>query len=412
MWMVARARGAESLCGAARTRTDFSRKERASNRPRLPRFRSALFQSIQASNLRAEMTTPCSPLLELLGIRLPIIQAPMAGISSPAMAAAVSHAGGLGSLGVGAMTADHARKAVRQFRQLSHASLNVNVFVHHAPRRNQSSEAAWLERLGPEFAAVGSRPPCTLQDPLRSFLLDDDMLTMLLQEQPEVVSFHFGLPHRHQIDALHDAGIVLLATATNPLEASAVEAAGIDAIIAQGYEAGGHRGVFDPDAYDSCLGTIALTRGLARTAGIPVIAAGGIMDGAGIAAALKLGAAAAQLGTAFLATDESLADTFYRRRLRSDAAHGTVMTRVISGRPARSLASDFTRWGRDVPDELIPDFPVAYDAGSALNNAAKAVGQYGYGAHLAGQGAPWVRAMPTVALMQALTAELAQATGK
>ncbi len=349
-------------------------------------------------------------LLELLGIRIPIIQAPMAGVSSPAMAAVVTESGGLGSLGIGAMNADAARKELHRFRQLSTGPLNVNVFVHRPARVDRAREAGWLERLRPEFEQWGASAPVMLQEPYRSFLVDDDMLAMLVEEKPKVVSFHFGLPHRRQIDALHDAGIVLLATATNVAEAAAIEAAGIDAIVAQGYEAGGHRGVFDPDAEDSRLGTLALTRLLVRTVGIPVIAAGGIMDGAGIAAALALGASAAQLGTAFIATDESLADAGFRERLFSDAAHCTTMTRVISGRPARSLASAFTQWGAGVPDDSVPDYPIAYDAGKALNRAGKAAGQTGYGAHWAGQGAPLARALSTRALMQALEAELIEAS--
>ncbi len=348
-------------------------------------------------------------LLDLPGIRVPIIQAPMAGVSSPAMAAAVADSGGLGSLGFGAMIAAEARKAIQQFRELSAGPLNANVFVHRPAQADRARESAWLERLRPQFEQWGASAPAQLQEPYRSFLVDDDMLGMLVEEKPAVVSFHFGLPHRHQIDALHDAGIVLLATATNLAEAAAIEAAGIDAIVAQGYEAGGHRGMFDPDIEDSRLGTLALTRMLAQTTSVPVIAAGGIMDGAGIAAALALGARAAQLGTAFIATDESLADAGYRERLFSDAAHHTTMTRVISGRQARSLESAFTRWGAGVPDGSVPDYPIAYDAGKALNRAGKAAGQTGYGAHWAGQGAPLARALSTRALMQALDAELAEA---
>lgn len=350
-----------------------------------------------------------SLLLDLLGIRVPVIQAPMAGVSPPALAAAVSESGGLGSLGFGAMNAIEARNAIQQFRALSAGPLNANVFVHRPAQVDRAKEAAWLARLRPEFERWGTSAPEALQEPYRSFLIDDDMLTMFVEEKPKVVSFHFGLPHRRQIDALHDAGIVLLATATNVAEAAAIEAAGIDAIVAQGYEAGGHRGMFDPDIEDSRLGTLALTRLLARTTSVPVIAAGGIMDGAGIAAALALGAGAAQLGTAFVGTDESLADAGYRERLFSDAAHHTTMTRVISGRPARSLASDFTQWGAGVPDDSVPDYPIAYDAGKALNRVGKAAGKTGYGAHWAGQGAPLARALPARALMQALEAELAEA---
>ncbi|GLQ97249.1 NAD(P)H-dependent flavin oxidoreductase [Dyella mobilis] len=348
-------------------------------------------------------------LLSLLDITVPIVQAPMAGVSSPAMAAAVSNQGGLGSLGVGAMTATKAREAIRQFRALSNGSLNVNVFVHQPARGDAQKQAAWLKRLNPEFERADAKPPEALHEIYTSFLVDDDMLATLREEKPRVVSFHFGVPRAAQIDALRRAGIVLLASATNVQEALALEAAGIDVIVAQGYEAGGHRGVFDPDAEDSRLGTFALTRLLARKTKVPVIASGGIMDGAGIAAALALGAGAAQLGTAFVGTDESLADTGYRRALFSDSAHHTTMTRVISGRPARCLANAFTQWGADVPDEAIPAYPITYDAGKALNAAGKAAGMPGYGAQWAGQGAPLARAMSAHALMQVLKNELEQA---
>lgn len=356
------------------------------------------------------MATSASQLLDLLAIRVPIIQAPMAGVSSPAMAAAVSESGGLGSLGVGAMNADKAREAIRQFRALSAGPLNVNVFVHQPAYANASKEAAWLQRLRPEFERYGAKTPESLREIYTSFLEDEDMLAMFVEEKPKVVSFHFGLPHPKQVEALHGAGAVLLATATNVEEAKAIQSAGIDAVVAQGYEAGGHRGAFDPDAKDSCLGTFALTRVLTRTIDIPVIAAGGIMDGAGIAAALKLGACAAQLGTAFVATDESLVDKGYREQLFSDAAHHTVMTRAISGRPARGLANAFTHLGTSIPADVIPDYPIAYDAGKSLNAAAKAAGEAGYGAQWAGQGAPLARSMSSRALMKALQDELDQAS--
>ena len=346
-----------------------------------------------------------SSLLRALNLRVPIIQSPMAGVSSPAMAAAVSHGGGLGSLGVGAMTADKAREAIHAFRQLSNGPLNVNVFVHQPARADDARQAAWLARLAPEFRHFGVTPPAALREIYTSFLVDDAMLAMLVAEKPAVVSFHFGLPRAAQAKALHDAGVYLLASATNVHEARAIEAAGIDAVVAQGYEAGGHRGVFDPDAADTRLGIFALTRLLVANVRIPVIAAGGIMDGAGIAAVLTLGAAAAQLGTAFVATDESLANEGYRQALASDAANHTVMTRAISGRPARSLASAFTRLGASVPDADIPDYPIAYDAGKALNGAASAAGDVGYGALWAGQGAPLARRMSTQALMQVLIDE-------
>jgi nitronate monooxygenase len=350
-------------------------------------------------------------LLDRLGLRVPVIQAPMAGVSSPAMAAAVTNSGGLGSLGVGAMQPQQARAAIRQFRDMSDGALNVNMFVHRPAHADAQKESAWIERLRPEFDRCGGKPPKRLRQIYTSFLDDDAMLGVLVEERPAVVSFHFGLPRRDQIDALRAAGICLMATATSLDEAKFIEAAGLDAIVAQGYEAGGHRGVFDPDADDDKLGTFALIRILATATTLPVIAAGGIMDGAGIAASLALGAAAAQLGTAFVGTDESLADAGYRERLFGEPAQHTVMTRVISGRPARCLGNDFTRWGASLRnDGDVPDYPVAYDAGKALNAAGKAAGQTGYGAHWAGQGAPLARKLSARALMDALREELQAAT--
>ncbi len=226
------------------------------------------------------------PLLELFGIDLPVIQAPMAGVSTPEMAAAVSNAGALGSIGVGATDATGAQRMIAAFRERSRRSLNVNVFCHAPARANPLRESTWLERLRPEFARFDAEPPKALKEIYRSFVEDDDMLAMLIAEKPKVVSFHFGIPSHDRVQALVSAGIVLIGSATNVAEGGALVSAGVHAVVAQGYEAGGHRGVFDPAADDDCLGTFALTRLLVRTLGRPVIAAGGIMDGAGIAAAL------------------------------------------------------------------------------------------------------------------------------
>jgi nitronate monooxygenase len=345
-------------------------------------------------------------LLERLGIDAPIFQAPMAGVSTPEMAAAVSNAGALGALGVGATNAAGARQMIAAFRARSTRSLQVNVFCHAPARADAVREARWIERLRPEFARLGAAAPTALHEIYRSFVEDDDMLAMLVAERPAVVSFHFGVPSRERIEALRDAGIVLFGSATSPSEGQALAAAGVDAIVAQGYEAGGHRGVFDPDAADDRLGTMALTRLLVHATGKPVIAAGGIMDGAGIAAALRLGASAAQLGTAFVGCDESQADAGYRAALRSSAAYHTVITPVVSGRPARCLANRFTALGRDVAPSEVPDYPIAYDAGKALHAAGKAKGEYGFGAQWAGQGAPLARPMPAGDLVALLRSEL------
>lgn len=345
-------------------------------------------------------------LLAKLGIDLPIIQAPMAGVSSPAIAAAVSNAGALGSLGAGATDADGARRMIAAFRERSQRSLNINVFCHAPAKADPAVEAAWLQTLRPHFERFGAQPPVGLKEFYRSFLDDDAKLAVLLAEKPRVVSFHFGLPAAEHMRALRDAGVVLLASATSVAEGRAAANAGAHAVVAQGYEAGGHRGVFDPEAQDDRLGTFALTRLLVRALDIPVIAAGGIMDGAGIAAALRLGAVAAQLGTAFIACAESEADAGYRAALASDAANHTVMTRAISGRPARCLANRFTALGAGVSPREIPSYPIAYDAGKALNAAAKAAGETGFGAQWAGQGAPLARSLPAAEIVAALAEEM------
>jgi len=342
----------------------------------------------------------------MLGIDWPIVQAPMAGTSTPEMAAAVSNAGCLGSLGVGAMTARAVDEAIGAFRARCSRSLNINVFCHRPAMADPAREAAWLARLRPEFEAVGSEAPAAIREIYPSFVADEKMLTTILAAKPKVVSFHFGLPSGAWIRALREAGIVLLGTATSLAEARANVAAGVQVIVAQGFEAGGHRGMFDPDEPDDQLGTLALTRLLTRKLCVPIIAAGGIMDGGGIAAALDLGAGAAQLGTAFVATDESAADAGYRAALFSDAADHTVMTRAISGRPARCLPNRFTALGARIAPGEIPCYPIAYDAGKSLNAAARKVGEPGYGAHWAGQGAPMARSLCAAKLVGKLIEEL------
>ncbi|SLN26997.1 Nitronate monooxygenase [Falsiruegeria litorea R37] len=342
-----------------------------------------------------------------LNLQVPIIQAPMAGVSTPAMASAVSNAGGLGSLGVGAATVDGARVMIEEAKGLTGHRINANVFCHRPARADADKDSEWLARLGSEFHRFDAEPPETLNEIYDSFVGNGPMTDMLLDVRPGVVSFHFGLPTPEQIAALKEQGAYLIASATNLIEARQAQAAGMDAIVAQGWEAGGHRGCFDENGPDDRQGTFALTRILVKHLTVPVIAAGGIMDGAGIRAALNLGAAAAQLGTAFVACDESSANASYRAALMGAPAEHTVMTRVISGRPARCLQNRFTDWGQAVADTDVPDYPRTYDAGKALNAAASAKGVGGYGAQWAGQGAPLARSMPTAELMSALKNELA-----
>jgi len=349
------------------------------------------------------------PLLARIGIDLPIFQAPMAGTSTPAMGAAVSNAGALGAIGVAAETVDGAGKMICATQALTNRAFNVNLFCHKPATANAAVEAAWIARLKPEFTALGVEPPTALREIYQTFRGNDAMTALLLETRPAIVSFHFGLPQDAQIKALKQAGIILFGSATSLAEAQKLADAGLDAIVAQGYEAGGHRGVFDENAPDDRLGVFTLVHLLSRRLSLPVIAAGGIMDGIGISAALKLGAAAAQLGTAFVGCPESSADPGYRAALASDAANHTMMTRAISGRPARCLANRFTKLSEIIADSDVPSYPISYDLGKALHAAAKAKGEFGFGAQWAGQGAPLSRPMPAAELVKLLAQELAAA---
>lgn len=348
-------------------------------------------------------------LLQLLEIEKPIIQAPMAGVGTPALAAAISNAGGLGSLGVGAMNAEGARKVIRQTRELTTRPFNINLFCHQPATSDAERERVWLNWLAPNFEKYGAAAPASLSEIYTSFVQDPAMLEVLLEERPPVVSFHFGLPSTEVIKKLKEAGITLLACATNLAEGEQIASAGVDAIVAQGIEAGGHRGNFDPSAHDDQLGTFALTRLLVRAFPLPVISAGGIVDGAGIAAALALGAQAAQLGTAFVGCPETSIDEGYRRTLFSDAARRTTFTSAISGRVARSIVNRFTELGDSPSAPPPPDYPIAYDAGKALHAAAKAKGEYGFGAQWAGQAAMLARALPATELFMQLEREMKEA---
>lgn len=225
----------------------------------------------------------------LLGIQQPIIQAPMLGVSTPALAAAVSNAGGLGSIAITGSAAEKGRALIREVRGLTDKPFNVNLFCHRPGQADPARERAWLDYLKPLFAEFGAEPPARLNNIYLSFLEDPTLLPMLLEERPAAVSFHFGAPPRDQVRALQAAGIRVLVSATTPEEAALVEAAGADAVVAQGIEAGGHRGVFEPERGDAAIGTLALVRLLAARGSLPVVAAGGIMDGRGIRAALEPG---------------------------------------------------------------------------------------------------------------------------
>ncbi|MCW8128042.1 NAD(P)H-dependent flavin oxidoreductase [Microbulbifer halophilus] len=344
-------------------------------------------------------------LLQQLGIQHPIIQAPMAGVSTPRLAAAVSNTGGLGSLGIGATTAARARQMIEETRSLTSQPFNVNVFCHAPAKRDPAREAAWLRHLAPLFAEAGLETPSDLEEIYTTFPASTETLEMLLELRPPVVSFHFGLPPADIITALREAGIYTLATATSPQEAALIERAGVDAVVAQGIEAGGHRGIFDPEAEDEKLSTQVLVRWLVRETQLPIIAAGGIMDGYGIRAALDLGASAAQLGTAFILCPESSANLDYRNNLKSERAAETRLTDVLSGRPARGMLNRLITFGEADGSPAPADYPLAYDAAKQLNAAATKQGNSEFAAQWAGQGAPLARELPAADLIARFLAE-------
>lgn len=348
-------------------------------------------------------------LTERLGIDKPIIQAPMAGTSTPLLAAQVSNAGGLGSISIAAVDAANGQKMIAQTRELTARAFNVNVFCHQPSVPDHALEQDWIEHLQPYFSEFGAPAPTALKDIYTSFCNDDAQLEVLLAERPAVVSFHLGLPSQARIDALKAAGIILFASATSLEEGLKVEAAGIDVVVAQGIEAGGHRGVFDPQA-DQAIGMAALVRLLTTHTKLPVVAAGGIMDGAAIAGALALGASAAQLGTAFVLCPESAANAGYRSMLSSERSRITQVTTVISGRPARGMVNRFMREVGAKGHPPVPGFGIGYDAGKQLIAAAAAVGNLEFAAYWAGQGAALARSMPAAQLVAVLAEELRVAT--
>lgn len=345
-----------------------------------------------------------------LGIDYPIIQAPMAGTATPALAAAVSNAGGLGSISIAAVQAEAGRQMIRETRAATSKPFNINVFCHRLSVVDAATEQAWLAHLQPYFAEFGAAAPEAIRDIYCSFQEDEGQLQVLLDERPPIVSFHLGLPPQERIDALKQAGITLLASATTLEEGLLAQEAGIDIIVAQGIEAGGHRGVFDP-AHDQGIGTLALVRILVKHLSRPVIAAGGIMDGAGIAAVMNLGACAAQLGTAFILCPESAANQAYRQMLGSERARHTQITRVISGRPARGIVNRFMAEVGAPGHPEVPGFGIAYDAGKQLIAAAAKAGNAEFAAHWAGQGAALARTMPAAELVAVLQREYLAARG-
>ncbi len=341
----------------------------------------------------------------LLGIRIPIIQAPMAGTATPKLAAEVSNAGGLGSISIAAVGAEAGRAMIRQLRELTDQPFNINVFCNRPSRPDEAVEAAWLRHLQPFFQAFDAQAPAALHDIYSSLYDDEAQLQVLLEERPPIVSLHLGLPPQTRIDALKQAGILLLASATSLEEARRVQAAGIDAVVAQGSEAGGHRGIFDEHGADEQLTTRELVTLFRQHLNIPIIAAGGLMDGADIADVLALGAVAAQLGTAFVLCPESAANPAYRQMLGSERARRTAFTTVISGRPARGIVNRFMSEVGAAGHPRVPGFGIAYNAGKKLIEAAAKAGSPEFAAHWAGTGAARARSLPAAELLALLEDE-------
>jgi nitronate monooxygenase len=335
----------------------------------------------------------------------------MAGVSTASLAAAVSNAGGLGAIGIGNLTAAKARDLIRDTKSRLNSpdtAFHVNVFCHTPVKLDDKVEKDWIDYIDKQFKKFGKSAPGKLTQPYKSFLVDDEMLEMLISEKPPIVSFHFGLPSQDRIDRLKAAGIVLFSSATNVDEAKAAVSAGVDAIIAQGWEAGGHRGVFDPQAPDEKLSTLDLVKVLLDSGlTVPIIAAGAISNGTDIHKVLNAGAIAAQMGTAFIACDESAADKAYRERL-ADPSSTTVMVSGVSGREARCLVNSITAVVEDgVPGRpTVPPYPWTYDASKQLNEVARAAGDSAYGAQWSGTGSRNIRPQSAESLVRQLVAEL------
>lgn len=342
---------------------------------------------------------PDRRLCEMLGIDHPIIQAPMAGSATPELAAEVGRAGGLGSLGLGLAGDASVREACAAMRARTNAGFNLNVFVMpDLPAQDAADRAAMRSRLSLHYKALGLGPVPDPAPAVPPHGLPAAMLEALLAERPRVASFHFGLPEPAAMVRLKAAGIVVLCSATNVAEARALEAAGVDAVIAQGWEAGGHRGALAPNRPGDGVGTMALVPQVVDAVRVPVIAAGGIGDARGIAAAMMLGAAGVQMGTAFLACPEAATDARRRALLAEATDMDTMVTDAYSGRAARARRSRLAEDLADLAGHLAP-YPEMY-AFSRLPEAAD--GGEAASFHLYGQAAALSRPVPAARLVEDL----------
>lgn len=342
---------------------------------------------------------------ELFSIELPVIQAPMAGSQGSAMTIAVSNAGGLGSLPCAMLSPEAMRAELTAIRTATTRPWNVNFFCHVPPRPDPAREVAWREALAPYYAEFGLDPQAVSAAPVRR-PFDADTAARLEEFRPPVVSFHFGLPAPDLLTRVKGWGAKVLASATTVEEARWLAARGVDAVIAQGVEAGGHRGMFLGRDIATQVGTFALLPQVVAAVNIPVIAAGGIADAAGVAAAFALGAAGVQAGTAYLLCPEATTGKAHRAALESPAAAVTALTNVYSGRPARGIVNRLMReLGPMSP--LAPEFPLASAAVSPLRAAAEKAGSGDFSPLWAGQNTAGCRERPAAEI----TRELARGAG-
>jgi nitronate monooxygenase len=346
---------------------------------------------------------PNRRLLDLFKIEHPIVLAPMAGAIDFELAAAVAEAGGLGSLPFAMLTADQARDQMTKVRARISRPINLNFFCHTPPELNNAREARWRGRLKPYYEELGIDPAAPVPTSMR-MPFDAAFCAMVEETRPTVVSFHFGLPAADLLARVRAAKCLIMSSATTVAEARWLEEHGADVIIAQGFEAGGHRGMFLTDDVAAQVGTFALVPQVVDAVKVPVIAAGGISDARGIAAAFALGAAGVQIGTAYLHCPESKISKPHRAALGNAHDDGTAITNLMTGRPARGIVNRVMREIGPIAD-VAPAFPLAAGALAPLRAKAEAQGSGDFSPLWAGQAAALGRAMPAAELTTALAAE-------
>jgi nitronate monooxygenase len=337
---------------------------------------------------------------DLLGTELPIIQAPMAGVQGSALALAVSHADGLGSLPCAMLGPEALKSELEALRAGTHRPVNVNCFCHTPPQPDPERELAWRKRLALYYAEFGIDPDAIPAGPARA-PFSHEIADVVEPFRPAVVSFHFGLPSADLLARVKGWGTKVLSSATTVDEARWLEARGVDAIIAQGLQAGGHRGMFLSDDVTTQVGTFALLPQVVAAVKVPVIAAGGIADALGVRAALELGAAAAQVGTAYLLCPETTTTAVHRAALKSDTARHTALTNLFSGRPARGIVNRIIRELGPL-STAAPEFPLASAALAPLRAAAERQGSDDFSSLWSGQNASGCREVPAGELTRAL----------